>query len=67
MKVHGDCSEHRFSTIIEQIRSIGKVSIGQCNNCLSVVVVQKKSNHTGYDDPITTVVEMKDSAYSYVK
>ena len=60
---HGNCSEHQFRTCFETVRSIGKVSVEICNNCLSVVVVQKRDV-----DKLEsrTTVELNDSAYPYV-
>lgn len=67
MKIHGNCAEHIFRTIVEVVRSIGRVEVELCNNCLSVQVVQKRSSATGYEDPATTTVQMDDSAYRYVE
>lgn len=60
---HGNCPEHQFRAIVENVRSIGKVTIEQCNNCLSVVVIQKRDT-----DKLEsrTTVELKDSAYPQV-
>lgn len=66
MARHGNCSEHAFRPSAEILRSIGKITIEVCNNCLSVVVIQRRDD---IDGPFTvkTPVEMKDSAYEYIK
>lgn len=63
-KSHGNCSEHQFRESFVTLRSIGRVMLEVCNNCLSVVVTQKRDvDHAG----TKTVVELKDSAYEYVR
>jgi hypothetical protein len=63
--MHGHCTEHQYRRPQLYIsRSIGRVEIELCNNCLSVVVVQKRDTD---DVPTKTPVEMQDSAYRYVK
>lgn len=61
---HGDCKEHRYRPYVNSSRSIGRVTVEVCNNCLSVMVVQKRDTDS---EPTRTEVEMKDSAYSYIK
>ncbi len=64
MSTHGNCSVHQFRDSMIDVRSIGRVVVQTCNNCLSVLVVQRRDVD---EEPTKTVVEMKDSAYSYVK
>jgi len=59
---HVACPGHRFSKESVISRSIGRVEIWQCLNCLTVKVVQQKVGHT-IEDPIETIVELADSAY----
>jgi hypothetical protein len=64
---HGNCIEHAWPHLssIESVRSIGKTKIFACNNCLAIKVIQQKSGWNTYE-PVETIVEYKDSAYSYV-
>lgn len=63
--MHGNCSEHQYRPVTEVMRSIGKVTVELCNNCLSVIVTQRCDGA----ETVTKVTEiiMEDSAYSYVK
>jgi len=59
---HGPCPGHRFSRESVCTRSIGRVEVWQCTNCLTVKLVQQKVGHT-IEEPIETIVELADSAY----
>jgi len=59
-KSHGDCCIHAFRTHMDVHRSIGTITIETCNNCLSVVVIQKRDTDKR---PTVTSVEMRNSAY----
>lgn len=61
---HGNCPKHEFRDIADVVRSIGRVTVQLCNNCLSVVVLQKRDIDV---ESTQTRVEMKDSAYPYVR
>jgi hypothetical protein len=63
MKTHGNCTTHQFRVLVESRRSIGRVIVESCNNCLSVVVTQERDTDS---EGTETIVEMRDSAYPYV-
>ena len=59
---HGTCLGHRFFKQGSATRSIGKVELWLCTDCLTVKVVQQKVGHT-IEKAIETIVELADSAY----
>lgn len=60
---HGNCPKHEFRVVFCTSRSIGRVTLEMCNNCLSAVVVQRRDTD---ELESRTTVELKDSAYPYV-
>ncbi len=65
----GDCgNNHKWAPlpVYSSSRSIGRVSLMRCNNCLTVKVIQQRVGYT-IQEPIETLVELKNSAYPYMK
>jgi hypothetical protein len=61
-KQHGNCIKHQYRELTTVVRSIGRVTIESCNNCLSVVVIQKRDTDI---ENTRTYVTMPDSAYRW--
>jgi hypothetical protein len=63
---HGKCEDHRWGRwpVMKSQKSIGSVSVWQCDNCLTVRVEQVKVGHV-IEPAVVTLLEI-DSAYPYV-